>query len=171
VNLIPVNLLNPSEATMRPIPDGYDVHRFKEFQDLLFKFRSIGVPVYGCSGEHLVEFKLTIYLQEAELEVKNFGCNPVVTQLPISGADVYRWPEIKALCDRLGVYHGASTNNMILMINEGECPTVIHEYCFHDTNPTSQETYQPVEIRPDSDTGSPQGIFVVAEGTVEGVTA
>lgn len=55
------------------------------------------------------------------------GCN-------VDGHEVFRWPEFKALCERLGVEYALPSSSITIRVAIGECPVVTQEYLGKDLN-------------------------------------
>jgi hypothetical protein len=50
----------------------------------------------------------------------------------LNSNDLYKWPEFKALCDRLGIQWAARTKRLLILMNADETVHIEHSYAADD---------------------------------------
>ena len=58
---------------------------------------------------------------------------------PVDGYEVFRWPEFKALCERLGVEYSLPSSSITIRVAIGEPPIITQDYHGKDFNEPTPE--------------------------------
>lgn len=83
---------------------------------------------------HNKEFK-TFIPQPLTIESYQFGPEAKATKLePVTGYDLWRWPEWQALMTRLAVDMGAPTTRLTVSVGVDDLVKIVHEFNGLDLN-------------------------------------